>query len=99
MYKCKGNLSASQVALAVKKQPGNAGDIRGEDSIPGLGRPPGGGQAAHSRILAWRTPWTEESGWLWSTGSQSQTQLKDLSYMHTFSRNQTPKKKQKTTMT
>ena len=26
--------------------------------------------AAHSSILAWRIPWTEESGGLWSMGSQ-----------------------------
>jgi len=26
--------------------------------------------AAHSSILAWRTPWTEEPGGLQSTGSQ-----------------------------
>ena len=26
--------------------------------------------AAHSRILAWRTPWTEEPGGLQSMGSQ-----------------------------
>ena len=29
--------------------------------------------AAHSSILAWKTPWTEESGGLQSMGSQSQT--------------------------
>ena len=28
------------------------------------------GLAAHSSILAWRTPWTEEPGGLWSIGSQ-----------------------------
>ena len=28
------------------------------------------GMAAHSRILAWRIPWTEEPGGLQSTGSQ-----------------------------
>ena len=28
------------------------------------------GMAAHSSILAWRTPWTEEPGGLQSTGSQ-----------------------------
>ena len=28
------------------------------------------GMATHSNILAWRTPWTEEPGGLWSTGSQ-----------------------------
>ena len=31
--------------------------------------------ATHSRILAWKIPWTEESGGLWSMGSQSQTHL------------------------
>ena len=29
------------------------------------------GMAAHSSILAWRIPWTEEPGRLQSTGSQS----------------------------
>ena len=28
------------------------------------------GMAAHSNVLAWRTPWTEEPGGLLSTGSQ-----------------------------
>ena len=28
------------------------------------------GRAAHSSILAWRIPWTEEPGGLQSTGSQ-----------------------------
>ena len=28
------------------------------------------GVATHSSILAWRIPWTEESGWLWSIGLQ-----------------------------
>ena len=27
----------------------------------------------HSSILAWRIPWTEAPGGLWSMGSQSQT--------------------------
>ena len=32
------------------------------------------GMATHSRILAWRIPWTEEPGRLWSMGLQkSQT--------------------------
>ena len=31
--------------------------------------------ATHSSILAWRTPWTEESGGLQSMGSQSWTRL------------------------
>ena len=33
--------------------------------------------AAHSSILAWRIPWTEEPGGLPSMGSQSQIQLSD----------------------
>ena len=33
--------------------------------------------ATHSSILAWRVPWTEESGGLQSVGSQSQTRLSD----------------------
>jgi len=28
------------------------------------GRSPGGGQATHSSILAWRIPWTEKPGGL-----------------------------------
>ena len=28
------------------------------------------GMATHSSILAWRIPWTEESGWLQSMGWQ-----------------------------
>ena len=31
------------------------------------------GIAAHSSILAWKTPWTEEPGGLQSMGLQSQT--------------------------
>ena len=51
---------ASHVALVVKNPPTNAGDIRDTDSIPGLGRCPGEGNATHSSILAWEIPWTEE---------------------------------------
>ena len=44
----------SWMALVVKNLPANAGDIRDEDSIPGLGRFPGVGHSNHSSILAWR---------------------------------------------
>ena len=57
---------ASQVAPVVKNPPANVGDIRNEGSIPGLERSPGGGHGTHSSILAWRIPWTEEPGGLWS---------------------------------
>ena len=33
--------------------------------------------ATHCSILAWKSPRTEEPSWLWSIGSQSQTQLRD----------------------
>ena len=49
----------------VKNPPANAGDT---GSIPGSGRPLAKETAAHSRILAWRIPWTEELGGLRSTG-------------------------------
>ena len=37
------------------------------------------GMATHSSVLAWRILWTEEPGGLQSIGSQSWTQLKQLS--------------------
>ena len=40
---CKGGEVASQVALVVKNQPANAGDVRNSDSIPRAGRSPRGG--------------------------------------------------------
>ena len=60
----------------VKNQPvnaGDAGDTGDVSSFPGWGRPPGGGNGNHCSILAWEIPWTEETGGLEPTGSQSQT--------------------------
>ena len=68
--KAELGLSASQVALVVKNPPADVGDMKDRSLTPGLGRSPGGGHATHSRILAWRIPWTEESGGLQSQGSQ-----------------------------
>ena len=39
--------------------------------------------AIHSSILAWRIPWTEEPGGLWSIESQG-VGLSDLAHMHTW---------------
>ena len=36
--------------------------------------------AAHSSIIAWRIPWTEEPGGLQSVGSQSGLRLKQLTF-------------------
>ena len=44
--------------------------------IPGWGRSPGEGSGNHFSILAGKTPWTEEPGWLQSRGNaKSGTQL------------------------
>ena len=51
----------------VKNLLASAGDA---GSIPGLGRSLEGEMATHSSILAWRIPWTEESGELQSIESQ-----------------------------
>ena len=61
---------ASQVAPVVKNPPANAGDVRDVGSIPGLEDPLEEEMAAHSSILAWRIPWTEELGRLQSMGSK-----------------------------
>ena len=45
--------------------------------------------ATHSRILAWRIPWTEELGELQSTGSQSRTQLSTQALIRSKVRNLT----------
>ena len=54
----------------VKNLPASAGDIRDVGSIPRSGRPLEEGMVTHSSILAWRTPWTADSGGLQSMGSQ-----------------------------
>ena len=57
----------------VKVSACNVGDL---GLIPGSGRSLGRedpleeGMATHSSILAWRIPWTEETGGLWSMGLQ-----------------------------
>ena len=58
------------MALSVKNSPTNAGDTG--DRVPSLGQenPLEEELATHSSILAWRIPWTEESGGLQSVGSQ-----------------------------
>ena len=49
----------------VKNLPASAGDIRDIGLIPGWE-----GHETRSNILAWRIPWTEEPGGLWSIGLQ-----------------------------
>ena len=59
---------------AGKNQPANARDTI---LTPGQEDPLEKEMAAHSCILAWRNPWTEEPGGLQSMGLQSQIQLCD----------------------
>ena len=53
----------------VKNPPVNEGNVR--DLVQSLGGedPLEEGVATHSSPLAWRIPWTEEPGRLWSIGS------------------------------
>ena len=64
----------SQVVLVVNNPPVNGGDARDSGSIPGSEDPLEEEMAAHSSVLPWEIPWTEESGRLQSMGLQkSQT--------------------------
>ena len=56
---------ASQVALAVKKLPANAGDIRDVGLIPGSGRSPGGGHGNPLQHSCLEKP-TDRDAW-WAT--------------------------------
>ena len=60
----------SHVALVVKNLPANAGDIRDRVLSLGWENPLEKDVATESSILAWRIPWTEEPGRLWSIGWQ-----------------------------
>ena len=56
----------------VKNLPANAGY---GCLIHGLGRSPGEGNGNNSSILAWKIPWTEETGDLLSMGSQNKLDI------------------------
>ena len=57
----------------VKNAPADLGDVRDTGLVLGLEDLLEEGMATHSSILAWRIPWTEELGGLWSMGLQSWT--------------------------
>ena len=76
LYLLKEDIWTSQVTLVVKNLPDNAGDIRDTGSIPGSGRPPGGGNGnplQYSRLEnsmdrgTWRATVTDS----WVTKSQT----------------------------
>ena len=58
------------MSLVVKNLPSNADDIRDVSLILGQEDALEEGVSTHSRILAWKIPWTEEPGGLQSTESQ-----------------------------
>ena len=58
----------SQVARVLKNPPAKAGGLRDVGSVSESGRSSGGGNVAHSSLLTWRIPWTEETGGLRSRG-------------------------------
>ena len=57
----------------VKNPSANAGDVKDSGLIPELVMSPGEGMATYSNILAWRIPWTEETGKLQSMRSHRVT--------------------------
>ena len=59
-------LRASQVALVVKNLPASAGDIRDAGSMPGPGRPPGGGHGNPLQYSCLENP-MDRGAW-WATG-------------------------------
>ena len=61
---------ASHVKLVVRNPPANARNLRPEVRPLGPEDSLEEGMATQSSILAWRIPWTEESGRLQSMGSQ-----------------------------
>ena len=52
------------------KESASAGVARDLGPIPGWGRTTGGETAPRSSILAWKVPWTEETGRLQPMGPQ-----------------------------
>ena len=57
-------------SAVAKNPPANAGDGGDKGCIPVLDDPLEEEMANHSSILTWKSPWTEEPGWL---PSMSQT--------------------------
>ena len=55
----------------VKNLPANAGATEDVGSITGLARSPGGGNDNLFQYSCLKIPWTEETGGLWSMGSQT----------------------------
>ena len=76
---------ASQVVLAVKSLPANAGDLRDAGLIPGLGRSPGGGHGNPLQYSCLEDPMDRDWQAAVHRVTQSQTRLKRFSaHAHTI---------------
>ena len=77
------NEGASQVELAVKNPPANAGDLRGVDLITGSGRSPGGGHSNPLQCSCLENPVDRGAWWATVHGvAKSWTQGSDLACTH-----------------
>ena len=73
------------MALVLKNPLANTRDSGDLGLIPCPGRSLEEDMAAHSNILAWWVPWTEEPGGLWSTGPQRvRDNRSSLASMHVY---------------
>ena len=78
-----GWVGASQVALVVKNPPANPGDARDADSIPGLGRSPGGGNGNPFQDSCLGKPMDRGAWWaIVHRVAKSQTWQSNLAHMH-----------------
>ena len=79
---------ASQVMLLVKNQPANAEDMRDKDSIPGLGRSPGGGQGNPLQYSCLKNP-IDRGAWQATVCSvtKSWTRLSRYAYIEISNKN------------
>ena len=76
-------MSSSQGALVVKNLPAKAGDERGTDSVPELGRSPGGGHGSSLQYSCLKIP-MDRGAWQATVHrvTKSQTRLKQMSTLN-----------------
>ena len=76
---------ASQLEIVLKNPTANAGEIRDSGLILDQEDPLEEGWATYSSILAWRIPWTEETGGLWSIFCRVRHKWSDFSSVQSLS--------------
>ena len=73
---------ASQVAIMVKNQPANAGDIRNVSSTPGSGRSPGGGNDNPLQDSCLGNPMDRGVWWATAHGGSKESDMTEVTSMH-----------------